>query len=520
MRRVLSSHPGAARVDKGPAQPKILLSMRGLSRIALPGAFSGALLAAALAGGVAPAVAAELTIDQELRIGSREYPLILQRYGGEYGDPALRAYVSDVGKRVVAAITPATPYDFVFTILDNSDAYAFAMPGGYIYITRQMVALANSEAELAAVLAHEVAHIALRHANQRTLLQDELKGATAAYSNDQMHAFTRDQEIDADVASIRLLAVAGYDPFAQARFLATVGQQADLVLRAGEPAPRDPDTHPAIVDRVRRAYAEAKKVEQQFRDERDKVDVTRIAGYVPVGDAAALPWNTRREPFLRAIDGMVYGRRPAEGMIVGNTYYDSTNRFSFSLPPGFHFSNAGRSVGADGPNGASMKFDVMVNRVAPTEGMLAYVRRNVAGAFDVLSLEERPVDGGAMAAVLGRAQVFGVGGQAADVLFAWVRVTPTAFFRFQFFVPGTLSPEMADRVLETPMSLRRLTDAEARAVTPLRIQVMPVPADTEVEALAAQMRMVDHPLEWLRVLNHLDPGANPKAGDLIKLVAQ
>ncbi len=490
-------------------------TMNVLARVAFVGALA---IAAVLHSGVAPAVAAELTFEQERRIGAREHPLIVQRYGGEYPDPAVRRYVSEVGARVVQAIT-ATPYEFVFSVLDNGDAYAFALPGGYVYITRQMLALANSEAELAAVLAHEVAHITERHANQRNVLQAELRNAPAAQGAAQMHEFTREQELEADAVSIRLMAKAGYDPMAQARFLTTVGLQADLVQRAGEPGPRDPNTHPSIVERVRRAVSLTHEVERDAKGRRDHADAALLAGYMPKDEPQPLSWVTGREPFLRAIDGLVYGRRPSEGMVAGTTYYDTMNRFSFVLPPGFHFSRANRSVGADGPNGASMMFDIQITRTPPTEGIVAYVTRSVSANFELTDIEERVVDG-AMPAVFGRARVSGPGGQPAELLIAYVRVTPTAFFRFQFFLPGPPSSGRAERVLDSPMSLRRLTDAEARAITPLRIHVVTVGEGTEIEALAAQMRALDHPLDWLVMLNRLDPGADPKAGDKIKLVVQ
>ena len=133
--------------------------------------------------------------------------------------------------------------------------------------------------------------------------------------------------------------------------------------------------------------------------------------------------------------------------------------------------------------------------------------------------EERVVDQ-AMPAVVGRAHVSAMGGAQAEVVFAWVRVTPTAFFRFQFFLPGPSTAETAARALDAPMSLRRLTDAEARAVRPMRIQVVQLGAGIRIEELAAQMRILDHPLEWLRMLNHIDGTAELKAGDRIKLVVQ
>ena len=487
-------------------------SMKGQTLSALLGALALASLAASV---VSPAVAAELTVAQELRMGQREHAGILQRFGGEYKDPKVAQYVTDVGKRLIATL-PERAYDYTFTVLDFGDPYAFAMPGGYIYITRQMMLIANSEAELAAVLAHEVAHLSERHANQRSLLQDQLPGAAAGAAAEEWNRFNQEQELAADAVSIRMLAEAGYDPMAQARFLTAIGEHVELAQRAGEPRPSNPNTHPTITDRLRRATEAAQTVERDMTAGGAIADAL-AAGYLPAAEAERTPWTIGREPFLGVIDGVVYGRRPAEGMVLGATYVDTFNRYTFTLPPGFRFSRTrSNSISAEGPNGASMLFDMQQMRTAQTEGLGAYLRRSVISTFDLEQVEEQTVAD--MQAAFGRARVSGQDGVSAQVLFASIRVNPTTYFRFRFFLPGPLSADMADRALDAPLSLRRLTDAEARAISPMRIRVQASDPSTGLEALAAQMRMLDHPLEWLRMLNHLDAGAGVAAGDKVKVV--
>ncbi len=488
-------------------------SMRGQTLSVLLGALA---LASLAAGVVSPAVAAELTVAQELRIGQREHAGILQRFGGDYKDPKVAQYVTDVGKRLVATL-PERAYDYTFTVLDFGDPYAFAMPGGYVYITRQMLIVANSEAELAAVLAHEIAHLSERHANQRSLLQDQLPGAAVGGAvAEEWNRFNQEQELAADAVSIRMLAEAGYDPMAQARFLAAIGEHVELAQRAGEPRPRNPNTHPSITDRLRRATEAAQAVERD-RTAGSAVADALAAGYLPAAEAERTPWNIGRESFLGVIDGLVYGRRPAEGMMIGATYVDTFNRYTFTLPPGFHFSRTRpNSISAEGPNGASMLFDMQQMLTAQTEGPGAYLRRSVMSTFDLERVEELTVAD--MQAAFGRARVSGQDGAPAQLLFASIRVNPTTYFRFRFFLPGPLSTDMADRALDAPLSLRRLTDAEARAVAPMRIRVQAADPSTGIEALAAQMRMLNHPLEWLRMLNHLDAGAGVAPGDKVKVV--
>lgn len=462
--------------------------------------------------GVGRAVAAEpMTVAQEIGLGAREHPNILQRYGGEYANPALRAYVAEVGARLVRTIT-STPFEFSFTLLDAADAYAFAMPGGYVYVTRQMLAFANSEAELAAVLAHEIAHVISRHARERQLLQDELRGAPVAENVEAMHRFTRDQEFEADTISIRMLAEAGYDPMAQARFLATIGEQQELAQRAGSPRPRDPATHPAIEARIIRATEFAHDVtrERQIRTANQGL----VTAYVSAPPANA-NWYDGRDRYLTMVDGLVYGRRPSEGTTVGNDYIDTSNRYTFTLPPGFRFTSLGRTVTARGPNGGSMRFDVQVFRSPQTEPLAAYLTRSITAGFTLETVEERAVDG--MPAAFARASLRGGGGRRAIVQFTAIRVAPTTYFRFQFYLPDA-SDGLLARAWEAPASFRRLSAQEAAAVQPMRLRVVTASQDADVEHFAAQMRALDHPLEWLMVLNRLGAREDPAPGTKLKIV--
>ncbi len=481
--------------------------MRDLLSVAL---FSAVVTLAGV--GVAPALADEpMNVAQEIGLGAREHPNILQRYGGEYANPALRSYVAEVGQRLVRTLT-STPYEFSFTLLDAADAYAFAMPGGYVYVTRQLLAFANSEAELAAVLAHEIAHVISRHARERQLLQDEMRGAPVAENVETMHRFTRDQEFEADTVSIRMLAEAGYDPMAQARFLGTIGEQQELAQRAGSPRPRDPASHPAIEARVIRATEFAQDVtrERQIR----AANPGLVTAYVPLMPANS-DWYEGRDRYLNMVDGLVYGRRPSEGITVGNDYIDTYNRYAFTLPPGFRFTSVGRTVMARGPNGGSMRFDAQVLRSPQTEPLTTYLTRSITAGFTLETVEEGAVDG--MPAAFARATLRGSGGRPAVVQFAAIRVTPTTYFRFQFYLPDASESFMA-RTWDGPASFRKLSAQEAAAVEPMRVRVVPVGEDADLEYFAAQMRALDHPLEWLMVLNRVGAGQDPGPGTKLKIV--
>ena len=169
---------------------------------------------------------------EEARTAAIEHPGVLERYGGLYQDQALVNYVRGIGRRLAADMVDRQ-YSYRFTVLDSPDALAFAVAGGYIYVTRTMVGLANSEAEIAAVLAHEMAHVELRHSAQRLEIELEHEAEKRILDDQSLNAFTREQEFEADVVGVQMLATAGYDPMAQARFLQAVGDYSQLSGQTG-----------------------------------------------------------------------------------------------------------------------------------------------------------------------------------------------------------------------------------------------------------------------------------------------
>ncbi|MBX9634943.1 MAG: M48 family metalloprotease, partial [Magnetospirillum sp.] len=189
---------------------------------------------------------------QEAQMGAEAHPDILKQFGGAYDDPAVQAYVAGIGQRLGrASATPAA--DFRFTVLDSPVVNAMALPGGYVYVTRGLLVLADNEAELAGVLAHEIGHVTARHSSQRisrAAVGDLLAGAIGAVvgvpglgevaqlgAGAYLQSYSRDQEAEADQLGIATMAPAGYDPHAMASFLDKLDQQSQLeAVLAGRPA--------------------------------------------------------------------------------------------------------------------------------------------------------------------------------------------------------------------------------------------------------------------------------------------
>jgi predicted Zn-dependent protease len=255
--------------------------------------------------------------EEERAIGARQHPQVLQQFGGAYPDEALQRYVEQVGDRLVDG-SDVPDRDFTFTVLNSDVPNAFALPGGYVYVTRGLLALAENEAEIAGVLGHEIGHVAARHAAQRqtqatgagilatlgTIGAAIFGGETAAELAQQVGGlgaeayiagYSRDQELEADDLGLEYMAKANYDPRAMATFLRKLDQQTELSRtltgQEGEAAFGWFATHPRTLERV----------------ERVAIEVAEDAGTGRLG----------REEYLERIDGLIYGEDPAQGLVRG-----------------------------------------------------------------------------------------------------------------------------------------------------------------------------------------------------------
>ena len=259
-------------------------------------------------------------------IGAREHPRVVATYGGVYQNPgAERAIAAVVGRLVAASDDPSQSYRI--TILNSPAVNAFALPGGYLYITRGLLALANDTSEAAAVLAHEMAHVTANHAIQRqqkaeatelanrvvsNVVKDPEKVKEAVISSQLSFArFSQAQELEADKIGVRTLARAGFDPFAAARFLNSMSSFAALqsARKEGSSAPDFISSHPSTPERMNLAVQEARAISAPGIGERD------------------------RTAYLSNIDGMLFGDDPLEGFVRGRDFLHKALGIGFSCRP-------------------------------------------------------------------------------------------------------------------------------------------------------------------------------------------
>lgn len=458
----------------------------------------------------------------EQRQGDATNQKIVAAYGGVYDNPAIAAYVDRIGRRI-AAISEQPNARWTFTVLDSPTINAFAIPGGYVYVTRGLVALAGDEAELAGVLGHEIGHVTAGHNSLRQergtaaglgLLAGAIGlavlgvdssvagglldvGRTAA--GGMLGSYSRGDELDADNLGIRYMARAGYDPYAQADFLEKMGASAELQARiaGGNYDPNRVDflaSHPATAARTRQS-----------------IDVARSAGGVQTVGA-----NRNREGHLAMIDGMVYGDSAQQGFVDGRTFSHPVLRFTFTVPQGYAITNSAQAVAARGPRDARFILD---SQRDPGGTMDAYIARvwapQIARQTRVGRLNgprpERISGLDAASAVLPVA----INGQAWGALLVAVRHNGQVY-RMMGLAPA--GSGLLSGLGDAAWTFRPLSAAEAAQLREKRIDVVTVRAGDTAEGLARQMRVDAYPVERFRVLNGLRPGAPLRAGERVKVV--
>lgn len=450
----------------------------------------------------------------EAQMGAEAHPQLLAEFGGAMTGPQAQ-YVAQVGKNIaVQSGLGNAQSDFTVTLLNSSVNNAFAIPGGYVYTTRQLVALMNNEAELAGVLGHEVGHVAARHSQRRQARaqQNTLLGAAGAIlsgillgdsgigqqisrgilQGSQMLTlrFSRDQELQADDLGIQYLNRAGYDPRAMATVLQSLAAQnaldASLQGRDDATVPEWASTHPDPASRVQTA-------------------LQRAAGGTGV---------TNRDTFLTRIDGLVYGDDPAQGIIEGRQFIHPVFRLSFTAPQGFYMVNGTRAVSINGQSGQAQ-----LSTGAYDGNLGNYIRsvfRALGGNQQTLapaSMEQTTVNG--IPAAYGIARVNSGNGQVDVVVFAY------EFSNSQAFHFAAISQAGRSGVF-TPMfnSMRRISQSEANQVVPRRIDVVTVRSGDTISSLARRMAYDNAQEQRFRVLNGLGSGDTLQAGQKVKIVVR
>lgn len=428
-----------------------------------------------------------------------EHDRIVASYGGVYDDPAAaQAVARAVGRIVSASDDPSQSYRI--TILNSPVVNAFALPSGNLYVSRGLIGLADDTSEVAAVIAHEMAHVTARHAVARArraevagevtkmanVMQDQDAQRLALASTQlSLARFSQVQELEADAIGVRTLARAGFDPFAASRFLSSMARFAEFraARASGQKSLDFLSSHPSTPERISFAVRAAREI-----------------GAPGIGEQ-------EREQYLQGLDGMVFGDDPSEGFVRGRSFLHKGLGIQFTVPAGYTLENTTKAVLATDATGMAMRFDGV--SLAVESSLTDYLASGWINGLQPDSVKTSTI--GDLPAATATARTDGWTFQIG------VLRKGRTVFRFIFAAqdqPGALEAALA----ETMGSFRKLSPEESARLRPLRLKIIKVKPGDTVEKLAEQMAGVDRKADLFRVLNGLGPNDPLEVGRSMKVV--
>jgi predicted Zn-dependent protease len=447
----------------------------------------------------------------EIRIGQQMHPQIMQQYG-VYDDPKLQNYVNEVGQRL-AAKSHRSNLKYTFTVLDSDEVNAFATPGGFIYITRGIMAYLNSEAELAAVIGHEIGHVAARHA-VRQQSQSSIAGVgaiavgiltgsgdLAALTNEAATAlvrgYGRDMELEADRIGAENITAIGFSSENMVDVVRLLKNQEMFEVERARREGRQPKvyhgvfaTHPDNDTRLREVVQSAQKFSTG-----------------QPGDDLALP-------YLRNIEGLAIGSSRAQGVVRGTRFYHANFGFTVAFPTGWSVQNQADRLTALSPQKDSM-IQLTTEAPPPNTGPRELLARLLAGAGSGQG-EELEINGlRAYSAVVRSAKTpFGQGPVRYVVIF----YNNLAYVFAGASKASTAVPTADPVIVSSIKTFRRLRANEFALAEPYKIKLVQASTNARIADLAKGSPLEKYPVESLRLYNDLYPDKEPQPGQTVKIV--
>ena len=463
-------------------------------------------LCLASCGGPAPSEGAGIS-EADRAYGAEQHPQLLAEFGGAYRGPEAR-YVAALGEKMAAAA--GLGGQCVFTLVNTDVVNAFAVPGCYIYVTRGLVAIVTSEAELASVLGHEIGHIVGAHSRRqerrsiwRTLgvIAVSLTGSeqlTRLASQAAQYftlRYSRGQEYESDALGIRYLEAAGYDPHAAADMLAALGRH-DQYLTAtsgrdeASSIPEWARSHPLTENRIERARGLAAEIN---------------------ADPNALPEN--EAAYLSEVDGLLYADDPEQGFVLGRSFAHPVMRIAFTAPQGFTLTNSPQAILLTGPSGLRGQFG---GGPLPDGRIDLYAQQ----------LVQQIVGQGQAEVRASRAVVNGLPAVLVDVALATREgVLPISVAVYdggdgQAYHFAVLSPPAAPStalIAQLFRSFRRLSPQDAARLRPRVIRTVAARPQDSVDTFARLMADANGRALFM-LLNGKSPGDAVRPGERVKVV--
>lgn len=439
---------------------------------------------------------------QELSLGLQADQDVKRQYA-LYDLHGLAKYVDEVGQRL-ARQSHRNTLSYSFTVVDSAEINAFALPGGHVYITRGILAYLNSEAELAAVLGHEIGHVTARHSVRQmsaaqgadlalsvasifspALRNQGVQNVTGLLGNVLLSGYGREHELEADHLGAEYMSRVGYDTQAMIRVIGVLKNQELFDAEAARQEGRAPRayhglfaTHPDNDTRLKQGISEASRYGGGRRDD---------------GRAA----------YLAQTGGLVYGDNAHQGVIRAGHFYHDELGLALKLPERWSTANLPDKLVMSAPGEeAHLEMTAQKKPDATPQDFLRRALRIDAGEMDIA-----PINGLPAATLAARGRFFAViylGGQA------------------YLFAGAARSPELLSRHLAAMRagvgSFHAMSEAERKLARPLVIKIITANADTRFAALAQGSPLGRNAEGYLRLINAMYPAGEPRSGQVVKVV--
>lgn len=438
---------------------------------------------------------------QEITLGKQTDVEVRQQYGA-YADPELSAYVQSIGQALVPH-THRPQLAYRFAVLDTPVVNAFAVPGGYIYVTRGILALMGSEAELAVVLGHELGHVNARHGVRRMsemmLVQvglavgsalsetfAEVAGLAGVGVQLLFLKYSRDDERQADALGVEYARKGVYNPGEMVAFFSSLGKLGDL--SGGQALPGFLSTHPLTSERI-------EKVRQMLTPNDQTLEV-------------------KERPYLRRIDGLVYGDDPRQGYVEGGRFYHPDMGFSFEIPSGWKVVNTPSQVML---SSADEKAALVLQAEETTEDLSAYTRKKAGQIQGSQFVAEDYLSVPGLASVHQIYRVDQQQGGAISLRLSAIR-KGNQVYTFSAVAGSSDFPRFNPEFKRSAQSFAQLRDPAYLSRRPREVRLIEANGRQTIQEIFSSAGVVKDLWTSVAILNGMDLGTKPPQGQLIKVV--
>ena len=448
---------------------------------------------------------------QEMALGAQYDPTVISTFGS-YDSPQLLNYITTEGNKM-GVISHRPNLQYHFKILDSPVVNAFAVPGGYIYFTRGILAQFNNEAELMGVLGHEMGHVTARHSviqqTKQTFGQVLLIGGMvvapdlAPYADYAMQGmqllflkFSRDNEREADRLGVEYSSKIGYDSNQMAEFFNVLNKMSMADSHGG--VPTFLSTHPDPGDR----YNAVKNTTTEWQQ--------KLGGNT---------WKVNENEYLKLIDGMIYGDDPRQGFVENNVFYQPEMRFKFPVPVGWQFENSPVQIKMASKDGKALMAFLVSDKKNPEEAAQKFVEQ-----VKVNMVENKKLSVNGLPAVALVSQQTSenqqTGAQNTVMFLSYFIQYNGAVYNFHGAAASADFNNLVPVFQAIMEKFDKLTDPAKLNVKPKRIKIYQVQKSQTVSELLKSQKVPDAKMKELALLNNLELTSTIEKGKLIKLIAE